>query len=402
MTSNARKTRGYRAQAARAAGYVVLVVAALVVLMPFFIAFTTSLKEPDDVFNYPPTVLPRTNKQVAVGGQPADLYTVTVNGRARQMALAKDGISVGIYADPANPGDEIVQEQAKATSLDRKVTVAGAEQSLYAVQTESGSRELYRKRSALAARFVDPDDPSATVVTNRREAVAVKKLTARPGNYGDVLKLDRLDRSLTNTVLVTLLVVAGQVLTSIMGGYAFARMSFAGRDKLFLVYLGSVMIPFVVLIIPLYQLMVSMGWVDSLVSLVVPFIFSAYGTFLMRQFLISLPKELEEAALIDGAGRWTILWRIFVPLSVPAIATLSTFSFLYAWNSFVWPLVVINSGNLDNRVLALSLSVLGGRAADQPNLILAGVMIALVPPITVFVLAQRYFVENVASSGLKG
>jgi multiple sugar transport system permease protein len=331
-----------------------------------------------------------------------DLYTVTVDGKPREMALAQDGISVGVYADPANPEDEIVVEQSKAASLDRKATVDGVEHSLYKVETPTASRQLYRKRSALAARFVAPEDPSFTVVTNRREAVAVTELTARPKNYGDVLELDRLDRSLTNTVLVTLLVVGGQVLTSIMGGYAFARISFGGRDKLFLVYLGSVMIPFVVLIIPLYQLMVSMGWVDSLVSLIVPFIFSAYGTFLMRQFFVTLPKELEEAAFIDGASRWKILWRIFVPLSVPAIATLSTFSFLYAWNSFVWPLVVINSGNLDNRVLALSLSVLGGRAADQPNLILAGVMIALIPPITVFVLAQRYFVENVASSGLKG
>lgn len=402
MDSKPRSKGGRRAKAKGAASYLVLTFAALVVLLPFFIAFTTSLKEPDDVFNYPPKVLPRAIKQVLVEGKQVDLYSVEVTGKARSMALTKDGISVGVYADPADPASEVVVEQSKATSLDRKVSVGGTEQSLYSVQTPAGPQELYRKRSALAARFVDPNDPSVTVVTNRREAEPITELTARPQNYGDVLALDRLDRSLTNTVLVTLLVVAGQVLTSIMGGYAFSRISFAGRDKVFLVYLGSVMIPFVVLIIPLYQLMVSMGWVDSLVSLVVPFIFSAYGTFLMRQFLVSLPKELEEAAFIDGASRWTILWRIFVPLSVPAIATLSTFSFLYAWNSFVWPLVVINSGNLDNRVLALSLSVLGGRAADQPNLILAGVMIALIPPITVFVLAQRYFVENVASSGLKG
>lgn len=398
----ARSTGGWRARAKGAGGYLVLTFAALVVLLPFFIAFTTSLKEPDDVFNYPPKVLPRAIKQVVLEGKAVDLYSVDVAGKPRSMALVKDGISVGVYADPTNPSAEVVIEQSKATSLDRKVNVAGAEQSLYTVETPAGPRELYRKRSALAARFVDPSDPSFTVVTNRREAEPATEITARPKNYGDVLALDRLDRSLTNTVLVTMLVVAGQVFTSIMGGYAFSRINFAGRDKVFLVYLGSVMIPFVVLIIPLYQLMVSMGWVDNLVSLVVPFIFSAYGTFLMRQFLVSLPKELEEAAFIDGASRWTILWRIFVPLSVPAIATLSTFSFLYAWNSFVWPLVVINSGNLDNRVLALSLSVLGGRAADQPNLILAGVMIALIPPITVFVLAQRYFVENVASSGLKG
>ena len=140
----------------------------------------------------------------------------------------------------------------------------------------------------------------------------------------------------------------------------------------------------------------------SLVSLVIPFVFTAYGTFLMRQFFVGIPKELEEAAVIDGASRWRILWQIFVPLSIPAIATLSTFSFLYAWNSFIWPLIILDSGNLDNNVLAVALSTLGGRAADNANLVLAGVMIAMLPPITVFLLAQRSFVENVASSGLKG
>ncbi len=167
-------------------------------------------------------------------------------------------------------------------------------------------------------------------------------------------------------------------------------------------YLGSIMIPFVVLIVPLHQLVVSIGWIDRLVSLIVPFVFTAYGTFLMRQFFITIPPELEEAARIDGASRWTILWRIMVPLSMPAIAALSAFAFLYAWNSFVWPLVAINSGNLDNRVLSLALQVLGGRAADSPNLILAGVMIAVIPPITAFLLAQRHFVEGTASQGLKG
>ena len=160
-------------------------------------------------------------------------------------------------------------------------------------------------------------------------------------------------------MLVTILVVVGQVLTSILGGYAFARLRFRGREKLFLFYLGSIMIPFVVLIIPLYRLMVEIGWVNDLVSLVIPFAFTAYGTFLMRQFFVTIPKELEEAAILDGASRWTILWKVFVPLSIPAIATLTTFSFLYAWNSFVWPLIVIDSGNQENSVLALTLATLG-------------------------------------------
>lgn len=383
--------------------YAVLVAVAVIVLFPFVIAFTTSLKQGDDVFNYPPTVLPRAATVVETGplaGKP--LYDLDVDGQTRRVALEKDGASVLVLADPADPTTTFLVPSEDTTPTGRSVVVAGEERSLVTVEVDGQIRTLARLRSGVGALFTDPDDPELSVVRNVQDATPVKQLTAEPNNYSKVLDLQRLDRSLTNTLLVTVLVVGGQVLTSILGGYAFSRMRFAGRDALFLGYLGSVMIPFVVLIIPLYQLMVLIGWVDSLVALVFPFIFSAYGTFLMRQFFITIPKELEEAAYLDGASRWTILWRILVPLSVPAIATLSTFAFLYAWNSFVWPLVVINSGNLDNRVLALSLQVLGGRAADQPNLILAGVVIALLPPITVFVLAQRYFVENVASTGLKG
>ena len=111
--------------------------------------------------------------------------------------------------------------------------------------------------------------------------------------------------------------------------------------------------------------------------------------------------EIEEAALLDNASRWKILWRIMVPLARPAIATLATFGFLYAWNSFFWPLVIINSGNPDGRVLSLALSTLGGRSSTDLNLVFAGAMVAMAPPILVFLFAQRYFVENSASSGLK-
>ncbi|PJF22888.1 MAG: sugar ABC transporter permease, partial [Phototrophicales bacterium] len=166
--------------------------------------------------------------------------------------------------------------------------------------------------------------------------------------------------------------------------------------------LGSIMIPFVVLIIPIYRLMVVIGWQNRIVSLIVPWIFSAYGTFLMRQFFISIPKEIEEAALMDGASRFRILWTIFVPLSRPAIATLAIFSFLYAWNSFLWPLLIIGEGNVDNHVLTLSLIRLSNSFADQPNMVLTGAAVAILPPILIFILAQRYFIEGVATSGLKG
>ena len=132
-----------------------------------------------------------------------------------------------------------------------------------------------------------------------------------------------------------------------------------------------------------------------------PLIFTAYGTFLMRQFFVTLPRELEEAAFIDGASRWTVMWRIYVPLSMPAIGTLAAFAFLYAWNSFVWPFIVISTGNTDAQVLTVALQQFGGRAAEAPQLVFAGVAIAVIFPIAVFVILQRYFVENVASSGIK-
>jgi alpha-1,4-digalacturonate transport system permease protein len=148
--------------------------------------------------------------------------------------------------------------------------------------------------------------------------------------------------------------------------------------------------------------MVMLGWQNTLVSLIVPWIFTAYGTFLMRQFFIAIPKEIEEAALMDGASRLRILWGIFVPLSTPAIATLAIFSFLYAWNSFLWPLLIIGEGNRDNHVLTLSLIRLSNSFADKPNMVLTGAAIAILPPIIVFIFAQKYFIEGVTSSGVKG
>lgn len=212
----------------------------------------------------------------------------------------------------------------------------------------------------------------------------------------------RLDRALVNTAFVTLLVTLGQIVTSLFGGYAFSRIAFRGRDTLFVVYLGSIMVPFVVLIVPIHRLMVVLGWNDHLVALIVPWIFTAYGTFLIRQFFLNIPKELEEAALLDGCSRFRVLWQIFIPLSTPAIATHAIFTFLYAWNSFLWPLVIINTGNKDDHVLTLALITLANINADKPNLVMTGAAVMILPPIIVFILAQRYFIEGIATSGLKG
>lgn len=218
-------------------------------------------------------------------------------------------------------------------------------------------------------------------------------------NYFQVIGAVNVGRYLINTVVVALGVTIGQIVTSVLGGFAFARIRFPGRDTLFRLYLGTIMIPFSVIMVPMYKLMQVFGWIDRLESLIIPWIFTASGTFLLRQFFASVPKDLEEAAFIDGASRLGILWRIFVPLAGPAIATQFTISFLYAWNSFIWPLVIIQSKA--NYVITQGLADIQGGFHAQPPLVLGGAALAILPTVVVFLLAQRYFVEGIATTGLK-
>jgi multiple sugar transport system permease protein len=218
-------------------------------------------------------------------------------------------------------------------------------------------------------------------------------------NYVTVLGTVNVGRYLLNTAFVTICVCIGQIVSSLLGGYAFARINFPGRELLFRIYLGTMMIPFTVIMIPMYKMMVFFDWVNKFESLIIPWIFTAYGTFLMRQFFQSIPKELEEAAFIDGASRFTILWKIFVPLAGPAIATQFTISFLYAWNSFIWPLVAIQGK--ENYVITQGLSDIQGGYHASPPIVLAGATLAILPTVLVFLFAQRYFVEGIATTGMK-
>ena len=403
------KSQKWQNRISNALIYVVLISFAAVMLFPFIFMLTTSFKEPKDTFRYPPRLLPREGLTVDLPDmeEPVDLYYVEVDGERREYALVQSNIRVGIFAEPDNL--EVTYE-APLTDADpvggfvnqEKVEIDGEELPLYELETGGELLRVAQVGQTAFGRFINPDNPDEEVLQNVRLSEPVEELTAHPENYREVVELQNMDRSLTNTIMVTVLVVMGTLCTSILGGYAFARLRFPGRDRLFVVYLGTIMIPFVVLITPMYQLMVFIGWVDNIVALIIPWVFSAYGTFLMRQFFITIPREIEEAALIDGASRLQILMRLFLPASAPAIATLTTFIFLYAWNSFFWPLVVINTGNVENHVLTLSLNVLRGRAADSPNLILAGAAIAILPPMLIYIFGQRFFVESATSSGVKG
>ncbi len=391
------------------AAYVILIFFAYIMLFPFLFMFTTSLKDQKDTFRYPPRLIPHQQLTTSVQGynDQKPLYYVSIDGQKRAYALAETNIQAGIFIDPDAPQQTYLRPLSEVrptagTSGQQTILFRGREEKLWDVQIDGRVIPMVQIGQTSLGRFVDPNNPNQQVLQNVRLSEPVEKPTINWKNYTEVIKLQALDRSLTNTILVTIGVVSGQLITSVLGGYALARLRFPGRDQLFLIYLGTIMIPFVVLITPLYQLMLLIGWVDRLASLIIPWIFTAYGTFLMRQFFITIPREIEEAALIDGASRLQILWRIFIPASTPALATLATFSFLYAWNSFFWPLVIINTGNRANHVLTLSLSILRGKAADNANLVMAGAAIAILPPMLIYIFAQRFFVESATSSGIKG
>ena len=389
--------------------YFLLTFFAVVMIFPFLYMLSTSFKIPADTFRYPPRMLPRDPITITVSGfdKPLPLYYAEVDGQRLEYALSKSNIKIGTYA-PADNLDATVERyltEVKPTggaTNQQKVTVNGKEEKLFDVQVDGQAVPMILIGQTTVGEFVDPKNPENKVYQNVRLSEHVENISWHPENYTEVIELNNMNRALTNTALVTILVVLGQLLTSVVGGYAFARLKFPGRDTVFVFYLGTIMIPFVMLIVPLYQLMVVIGWTDRLAALIIPWIFTAYGTFLMRQHFITFPKEIEEAALLDGASRFAILKDIIIPASVPALATQATFTFLYAWNSCILQLVIINVGNEKNPVPPLALHVLRGRASDTPNLILAGAAIAIVPPLIVFILGQRFFVESVAGSGVKG
>ena len=203
-----------------------------------------------------------------------------------------------------------------------------------------------------------------------------------------------------NSVIVGLAVTIGQVFTSSLAAYAFARLTFPGRDKLFFAYLATMMIPGSVTMIPVYVLMRVFGWVDTYKALIIPAIFSAYGTFMLRQFFMTLPKDLEDAAKIDGCGFFRIYTTIILPLSKPALATLTVFTFLGNWGSFMWPLLVTNTMSM--RTLPIGLDSFKTQYSTDWHLLMAGSVMAVVPIVIIFVLTQRYFVESIKLTGVKG
>ncbi len=224
------------------------------------------------------------------------------------------------------------------------------------------------------------------------------------GNYPAVATALDYGRETLNSLIMSLGVTFGQIILSALAGYAFARLPFFGRDALFVLILATLIIPFEILFVPLYLMLAGWGgWLNTFAALIIPSLASPFAIFVFRQFFISIPKELDEAATIDGAGCYRIFWTVMLPLAGPAIATVFILTFLAQWSDLLKPLVFTSSPVMYTLQQGLAVNLSRG-ANLVPNLatLMAGVVLASIVPVVMFLLGQKYFVRSVASSGIKG
>ena len=219
-------------------------------------------------------------------------------------------------------------------------------------------------------------------------------------NFVQVWSRTELLRSLINTAYVAVVITAATVFSSSLMGFVFSKYEFRGRDVIFTISLAGMMLPFYVISIPLYLMIITLGWVDSYAALIVPSLYNSFGVFMMRQFMFSIPSELLDSARLDGCSEFRIFWSIALPLSKSAAGALSLLNLMVYWNWFFWPLIVLNSE--EKFTISLTLTKFMGLYWTEYGPLTAGSFLAVIPIIITFLLLQRYFVEGIATTGMKG
>ncbi|HHV63427.1 MAG TPA: carbohydrate ABC transporter permease [Firmicutes bacterium] len=219
-------------------------------------------------------------------------------------------------------------------------------------------------------------------------------------NYVEAWNKAPFGRFFINSFIQAFFVVIGQVITASLAGYAFARLRFPGRDALLLVVIGVIMIPFEVTMIPLFIMVYKLHWLNTYYALIVPLLATPFGTFLLRQFFLSIPREIEEAAIVDGCSRLGVLLRVILPLSKPALSTLTIFTFMGVWNSLLWPLLVVDEEAM--RTVQVGLTYFKGQEFSNYPLLMAASIFTTIPVLLVFFMAQKQFVAGFNMSGIKG
>ncbi len=219
-------------------------------------------------------------------------------------------------------------------------------------------------------------------------------------NFQRALEQAPLARYLLNSVIQSTIVMLGQLITASLAAYAFAFIDFKGRNIVFLVFLATLMIPWEATIIPNYLLIRQIGWTDTFMGLSAPFVATAFGTFLLRQFFMTLPKELKDAATIDGCGSFRFLIKIVVPLARPALGTLAVYSFLQTYNQYLWPLLITNDQSM--RTVQIGIALLQDEERFMFNIVMAGVVLILIPTFTLFIVGNRQLIRGLTAGAVKG
>ena len=324
----------------------ILAAGAVIIMIPLLFMISTSLKDSNQLRATPPTLIPWEQTMVEVNGKPEPLYRVTLDGEIREMALVKNL--------PEGKGQ-----------------------------------------------FVDPASPDQVHELVIAEQKAVRELELHWENYPEALTTVPFGRYLVNTMLVTFLGMLGMLISCSMVAYGFSRFRAPGINVLFLVLLSTIMLPHQVTLIPLYVWFQKLGWIDTLLPLIVPLFFAnAYDVFLLRQFFMTIPLDMDDAAKIDGASPFQVLFHVILPQSRPALLAVAIFHFLYAWNDFYEPLIYLHSR--ENWTVAVGLQTFADIYAVNTHLIMAASMVMILPPIILFFFSQRIFTQGVVISGVKG
>lgn len=338
----------------RLAAHLAIIGVGLFFLIPFLWMFSTSLKSNQDISRVPPNFLPHDNRTVTVDGAELPVYRVEIDGRQQELALVKIAEGYGTFLDPANPSAE--------------------------------AQEIRMK-------YAEP----------------ALQVGLRWGNYADAIRTAHRPSLgvsfwtyVQNSSIIAVLSIIGTLLSCSLAAYGFARVRWPGRDLVFFLVLATLMLPFQVTMIPLYLFFTgTLGWGNTFLPLVVPTFFgNAFDIFLLRQFFRTIPEELADAARVDGASELRIFWNVMLPLSVPVLATITVFTFLWAWNDFQGPLIYLTDPR--RFTMALGLKDYQQQHSVSWNQLMAAATMFTVPIVVLFFFAQRTFIQGVKLTGLKG
>lgn len=272
---------------------------------------------------------------------------------------------------------------------------------LYEVTLEDGSTAILAevRRIGLVAQMVDPNDPGEPVPVDINERTPVREVSFATNNYTEPFVQFDFLQYLYNSVFVTGMATIITLVVNSMAAFALSKYKFTGRNVVMFLILATLMVPLSVILVPLYSVVSAMGLFNSLWGVILPTVATPTGVFLLRQYMLTIPDELIDAARMDKASEWQIYWRIILPLTAPALAVLAIFSVVWRWNDFLWPLIVLSRKEL--YTLQVGLNVYAGELNVQWHFILAMTVVTMIPVVLVFVFLQRFITTGIAGAGLK-